>query len=196
MGSYSLTVAHLFTHAPTSADAMWTESATCSVPLTSQHEPRRPVSVILVPVTGEAVDEKTTELLIRLTSPAAGVLFDIDADGKLDCVAWPELGAPLAFLALDRNRNRLIDSGSELFGEQTIPDVPDGFTALEKIAPTNGDGAITREDEVYSQLLLWRDLNRNGISEPGELTQVSTLIAKLGLDYSDVDCMLTLMETG
>jgi hypothetical protein len=172
---------------PGSADATHSLSSAWTVPLRGQREPPRPVSVILVPVGGHSVDDKTPERLIRLTSPFAGVRFDIDADGTLDCVAWPERGAPLAFLAFDRNRNDRIDNGSELFGEQTIPDVADGFTALAMIAPHNGDGAITSVDAIYSQLLLWQDLNRNGISERRELTLVSTLIAKLGLGYFDVN---------
>ena len=180
-----LAAAILLPQAPGSGAVQSSTTAPCSAPSSTQRAPRRAVSVILVPVTKEAVDEKTTEPLIRLASPR--VPFDADADGVLDCVAWPEANAPLAFLALDRNRNDRVDNGAELFGAQTMPEAPDGFTALARIAPSNGDGAITAADEIYTRLLLWRDVNRNAISEPDEITRVSSLIAKLGLGYFDVD---------
>jgi hypothetical protein len=46
------------------------------------------------------------------------------------------------------------------------------------------DGVIDAKDPAWSRLLLWRDLNHNGISEPDELQSVSAAgLAAIGTDY-------------
>ena len=46
------------------------------------------------------------------------------------------------------------------------------------------DGRLDVNDPVFKRLLLWRDLNHNGISEPGELTRaVDEGIVAIGTDY-------------
>jgi hypothetical protein len=54
-----------------------------------------------------------------LTSAADGVRFDIDADGTKERIAWTRQGTNVAFLAVDRDGNGVIDSGAELFGDST-----------------------------------------------------------------------------
>ena len=118
----------------------------------------------------------------RLTSVRDGVWFDLDADGTPEPVAWTARDSDEAFLALDRNGNGFIDSGAELFGNHTPttntidPDVTaaNGFEALRfaegpSFGRSRRDGVIDARDAVFSRLVLWRDLNHNGISEPGEL---------------------------
>lgn len=53
---------------------------------------------------------------MQLTDAESGVDFDLDADGVAERVAWTHAGADDGFLALDRDHNGSIDSGSELFG--------------------------------------------------------------------------------
>ena len=131
----------------------------------------------------------------KLTSVAGGVRFDLNADGIAEQVAWTRLDSDDAFLALDRNGNGLIDDGTELFGNHTParPDLPgvttaNGFEAL-KFVETTAYGAsepnevITSRDAAFSRLLLWRDLNHNGISEADELQPLS----ESGLEAIDTD---------
>jgi hypothetical protein len=116
----------------------------------------------------------------QLTSVDDGVLFDIDADGHLDRVAWTAADGDDEFLVMDRNGNGRIDDGSELFGNYT-PVFPDaevtaenGFDALRFLeGPSFGRAAIDQvidgKDSGFAALRLWRDANHNGISEPEEL---------------------------
>ena len=132
----------------------------------------------------------------HLTSVENGVLFDLDADGTPELVAWTQPGSGDAFLAIDRNGNGRIDDGTELFGNHTPvmlrsdATAANGFEALKFFeSPLNGavgmlDQRIDARDPAWSRLLLWRDLNHNGISEPDELQSVSSAgLAAIGTDY-------------
>jgi hypothetical protein len=132
----------------------------------------------------------------HLTSVEDGVLFDLNGDGIPERVAWTRPDSDDAFLAIDRNGNGRIDSGSELFGNHT-PVYGDrseittmnGFEVLKFMeGPTWGtsyaDSRIDSRDAVFSRLLLWRDRNHNGISEPDELTSADTAgVRWIGTDY-------------
>jgi hypothetical protein len=130
----------------------------------------------------------------HLTNVDEGVLFDLDADGTPESVSWTRPDSDDAFLAMDRNGNGRIDDGSELFGNRT-PAADDaeamtlnGFEALRLLhGPSHGpstlDQHIDRGDSAFARLLLWRDANHNGLSEPEELTPAGAVIAAIGTDY-------------
>jgi hypothetical protein len=111
----------------------------------------------------------------HLTSPDAGVWFDLVADGVPRRVAWTEAGSYVAFLVLDRNGNGIIDNGSELFGNFTVLrngiNAANGFDALRDL-DDNGDGRLDEKDLVYAKMMLWIDFNHNGVSEPNELASL------------------------
>ena len=107
------------------------------------------------------------------------------------------LDSNYASLAIDRNGNGQIDNGSELFGNhspiyggESDVTAANGFEVLKFLdSPATGaarvpDGRLDMNDPVFERLLLWRDLNHNGISEPGELTRaVDEGIVAIGTDY-------------
>ena len=134
----------------------------------------------------------------KLTSVENGVRFDLNADGQPEQVAWTRRDSDDAFLALDRNGNGWIDDGSELFGNHTPahPDRPDittanGFEALKFVetssyGPSARNEVIDARDAVFSRLVLWRDLNHNGLSEPDELQPVAESgLEAVGTDYKN-----------
>ncbi|HEX9983858.1 MAG TPA: hypothetical protein VGF69_11380 [Thermoanaerobaculia bacterium] len=108
------------------------------------------------------------------------VEFDLNADGRRDRITWTARDAELAFLALDRNGNGVIDDGSELFGNAADAN---GFAALARF-DLDADGAITPVDPVWPSLLLWTDADHDGLSDAGELQPLrQSSVRELGLQY-------------
>lgn len=130
---------------------------------------------------------------VALTDAHAGVLFDMGIDGTLDRVAWTRPGSDDAWLVLDRNKNGIIDNGSELFGNMASqpPSVErNGFLALAQFDlhanGGNGDGIVDKNDKVFSDLRLWTDANHDGRSSPAELQSLKTAgLRALDLNYKD-----------
>ncbi|WP_280518221.1 cadherin domain-containing protein [Pseudoxanthomonas helianthi] len=102
--------------------------------------------------------------LISLASSA--IMFDMNDDGILDKTGWvkPDDG----LLVLDRNRNGLIDSGSEI---SFISDNPGAFSDLEGLTAfdSNGNGLFDRGDARYVEFQVWQDVNQDGVSQTDEL---------------------------
>lgn len=94
---------------------------------------------------------------------------------------WPEAKSKSYFLALDRNKNQKIDDGDELFGDQK--NFSNGFEALKEL-DSNKDGVIDVKDKEFNNLLLWQDINGNGISEKNELKKITHYkILSIDLNY-------------
>ena len=112
-----------------------------------------------------------------------GVYFDIDSDGFAEKTAW--LNAKDAFLAIDRNKNGIIDDASELFGDSDK--AVNGFEAL-KALDSNGDGVIDANDAGWEELMLWVDAVNDGVSTDNELiTAADAGIAYIELNYKNQD---------
>ena len=84
-------------------------------------------------------------------------MFDLTSDGNLDNIAM--LGEGSGFLAIDKNGDRKIHDGSQLFG----PNTGCGFDELRKY-DTDGNGWIDENDEIFDKLVVWRrDADGNDI---------------------------------
>ena len=129
-----------------------------------------------------------------MTPVAHGVVFDMAGNGGRPRVSWTTALSDDGWLGLDRNLNGRLDDGTELFGNVTAQPSsqggPNGFEALkvydQPASGGNGDGRITSSDQIFARLVLWRDLNHNGISEPQELFRLSSSgIRSISLDYKE-----------
>jgi hypothetical protein len=130
-----------------------------------------------------------------LTDAYSGVFFDMGGDGHKEPMAWTTANSDDAWLVLDRNGNGQIDSSKEMFGNFTdqtrsLEKSPNGFLALAEFdTPGKGgnhDGVIKKNDQVFSYLRLWRDVNKNGFSEPSELFTLDQLgLTAIELSYKE-----------
>jgi hypothetical protein len=120
----------------------------------------------------------------RLTSPIAGVRFDLNGDGQKEQTAWTEVRDD-AFLVLDRNANGWIDDGWELFGDATpqpLSEERNGYRALaafdDPALGGNADGWISAADAIFPHLRLWTDRSHDGISQEEEITSLQDSAVK------------------
>ncbi|MCX7086904.1 MAG: hypothetical protein NTV00_02500 [Methylococcales bacterium] len=116
-------------------------------------------------------------------STTAPIYFDLDANGVKEGTGW--VLADDGLLALDRNGNGVIDNGTELFGDHTPlasgGNAVDGFAALTQ-EDTNQNGKVEAGDAHFNSLMIWRDLNQDGISQANELfTLASQNIAAINV---------------
>ncbi len=75
--------------------------------------------------------------------------FDLLSNGSK--VKLPQLAAQQYYLAYDRNQDRQVNNGSELFGPRT----GQGFAELAEF-DDNGNGFIDPGDDIWQYLYLWR----------------------------------------
>jgi Ca2+-binding RTX toxin-like protein len=125
------------------------------------------VSPLLFDLDGDGLD------LISVENSTA--FFDLDNDGFVERVGW--VGPDDGLLAIDLDENSLIEGRTELFGGSPS----DGFASL-RLLDSNADNVIDANDAEFSKLLVWRDLNGNGVSEAGELQSLTAAsIASISL---------------
>jgi hypothetical protein len=144
-------------------------------------------SVLLIDLSGKGV---------ALTDVQNGVNFDIDSTGQANRqrVSWTQSSSSAAFLFLDRNENKMVDDGYELWGNFS-PQLPSSTEANAFLGLAyydtaehngNSDGVIDARDAVFSKLRLWQDSNHNGISELSELKPLAAVgIQTLSLDFRE-----------
>jgi len=98
--------------------------------------------------------EKIDPLVINFSGNAAELTdtsfaFDLDVDGETEQLATLKQGS--AFLALDKNKDGVINNGSELFGPMSGA----GFAELAEY-DDDKNGFIDEADAVYDKLRLWQ----------------------------------------
>jgi hypothetical protein len=96
---------------------------------------------------------------------------------------WPEKNSGAFFLALDKNKNGIIDAANELFGSLTESEGKNGFEELA-IFDSNKDGFIDSKDKVFKDLLLWNDSTGEGRSFKEDLFKISDKgVVRISLKY-------------
>ncbi len=120
---------------------------------------------------------------VELRSITEGVLFDMTNDGVKDKTGW--VGKDDGFLALDKNKDGIINDRSELFGD--TENFSDGFANLSSY-DSNKDGVIDAKDAVFKDLVIWQDANGDGITQDGELRSLKDHgIKSISLNAAEVD---------
>ena len=124
----------------------------------------------------------------------SNVKFDINADGKIDKTGW--IHPTTGLLAIDHNKDNIIQDASELFGEFTATpklignhQFSNGYEALQAY-DSNKDGFIDMSDRLgldilFDYLGVWFDRNINGKTDKGEFLSLSSLgITKIATSYT------------
>nr|MDJ0510470.1 hypothetical protein [Crocosphaera sp.] len=105
---------------------------------------------------------------IKLTSILnSSTFFDIDGDGYAENTAW--VSPEDALLTIDLNQDGTINNITEVFSEYFNDGSPNsGLDALATL-DSNQNGIISATDTQFNQILVWQDINQDGISQPDEL---------------------------
>ena len=133
------------------------------------------------------LDRDGLELIEKSQSLA---FFDFDSDGFAELSGW--VGSDDGLLAVDRDGDGRITGIDELFG--TNPTTRSGFvnpaedieSAFVQLAEfdTNSDGLVDAGDTNFADLLVWRDLDGDGLGDGSELMSLSEAgIASIGLGF-------------
>lgn len=107
----------------------------------------------------------------KFSGPSDPVLFDLLGYGTKHLWTWTKAGERVAFLVEDLNRNGVIDSGKEMFGDYAPHENErhkvNGFISLSWFA--GSDEFVDASDAIWSRLRLWWDKDHDGITDLGEL---------------------------
>jgi len=118
-----------------------------------------------------------------------GVFFDHSGNGFKTATGW--VGEYDGLLVRDINGNGVIDSGRELFGNNTLlkngHEATNGFEALKDL-DNNKDNVFNANDLAWNEVKVWIDANSNGISEEGELISIEEAgIVSISLVYQNIN---------
>ncbi len=127
------------------------------------------VNKIPRPITPIAIGLKPGMTVSDIENRNAVVKFD--ADGTDLGKNWSWISRDAAWLVYDKKNNGQITSGLQLFGNVTFWCFwTNGYAALSSL-DRNGDQKLSGRE--LEHLALWRDINQNGVSDPGEVKKLS-----------------------
>jgi hypothetical protein len=136
-------------------------------------------------------EDSITPLVLAFAGEAVhfntAVTASFDLTGTMSVITdWPTSTTP--WLAVDRNGNGKIDDGGELFGSATLlasgETAANGFVALADL-DSNHDGRVDANDEQWSRLLVWSDVDGDRKSTVNELKPVAMReLTAIELDYT------------
>jgi hypothetical protein len=123
---------------------------------------------------------------IELLGLAAGITFDVNADGVLETTGW--VGPDDGLLAMDLDGSGQIEDMSEVFSEVfNGGNYTDSLAALATL-DTNSDQVISAEDDQFDEILVWQDGDSDGVSTEAELATLTDHgISALDLDVTASD---------
>ena len=126
---------------------------------------------------------------VSTLSLEAGPRFAYDVQGPALKTGWVAGGN--ALLVRDLDSDGRISHGGELFGDRTLlksgARATDGYHALRDL-DDNLDGRIDSSDKAFAELMLWQDIDVDGLTDAGELSRLADHgIASLGLDARPSD---------
>ncbi len=111
--------------------------------------------------------------------------FDADNDGVAEWTGWTVPGD--ALLALDLDGDGLITRGEEISFTQYRPGAASDLEGLAAF-DGNGDGTLDAADPSFGRLLLWTDINMDGVSQEGELGTLEVFqVVSISLDGRESD---------
>ena len=140
--------------------------------------PEKTTSPIILDLDGDGVETRGLQ---------DGIFFDHDSNHFAENTGWA--GADDGLLVLDRNNTGEIESGGELFGNNTqLNDgtlAENGYEALQEL-DDNQDGVIDREDDAWQRLQVWQDSNGNAQVDDGELLSLEEAgVAAINTEYQN-----------
>jgi len=116
-----------------------------------------------------------------ISTDSSTILFDLDGDSQVERVGW--VNSQDGFLVQDLNHDGIANDVSELFGGANV----DGFDELAAL-DSNHDGKIDTFDPAFQDLLIWHDLNQDGISSADEIISLMQAgVAWFNLAYISTD---------
>lgn len=146
-------------------------------------ETKLPDEIFQIAKLMELRNQKTDPLILDLagqeleliSAKNSGISFLLSDTNTLRDTGWACKNA--GFLAIDKNQNGIIDNGEELLGNNN------GFYDL-LLYDDNKDYLINQQDAIYKDLLIWEDINCDGISQKEEITSLTERgVAWLSLKY-------------
>ncbi len=122
---------------------------------------------------------------IELVRPDASHMFaDLNGDGWRERIGWASTDDGI--LAFDANKDGRISSDKEI---SFVSYKADARTDLDGLAAfdTDGDGKLTSLDDQWPAFGILRDMNRNGVQDPGEFVSLDEMgIASIGLQRQGI----------
>jgi len=150
----------------------------------------------LIPVSAAVAATRRDPLALDLDGDGAistiglvpgAIQFDMADDGFAEATGW--VGPNDGLVVRDIDGNGLVDSGRELFGDETVlssgAQATNGFLAIAEL-DSNADGQVDALDEAWPELLVWRDANSDGVTDAGELiTLAQAGVSSINTSYSN-----------
>ncbi|WP_415891703.1 calcium-binding protein [Neptuniibacter sp. PT8_73] len=126
---------------------------------------------------------------IETLSQTENINFDLDDNGFAERTGW--IASDDALLVRDLNQDGVIDSGKELFGNNTLLEngqkAANGYEALQEL-DLNADGVVDQSEVTAADIKLWRDYNSDGITQVGELITLEEAgIESLNTGYTNTN---------